>query len=286
MAAPPLTQPSNGFLEIVLLNILEVLVRAHLDFSASSFIANDDSAVVLLEGRDGPNLSDGTFDGSLQSASLVVAVADDEHFLSVKHCANANGEGRLGHLVYIALEEAAVGDNCIGGEALLTGAALEAGERLVESDVAVGTNTAHEEVDTASSLDGSFVGSALCYNIFCVTIEDVYVLLLDVDMAEEVVPHEAVVAFGMLFGQTYIFVHVEGDNIFEAHLTGLVKLNEVLVEAQRTTASGATQHERLLGSGVCGVNATCYILGGPNRKGSVIRLNNYSHFFRLVFKVE
>ena len=64
-AAPALTQPSNGFLEIVLLNVLEVLVRAHLDFSASSLIANDDSAVVLLEGRNGPNLSDGTFDGSL-----------------------------------------------------------------------------------------------------------------------------------------------------------------------------------------------------------------------------
>ena len=89
---------------------------------------------MLLEGRDGPNLSDRTFDGSLQGAGLVVSVADDEYFLRVKHCANAHGECSLGHLVHVALEEAAVCDNRIGGEALLTGAALEAGERLVESE--------------------------------------------------------------------------------------------------------------------------------------------------------
>jgi hypothetical protein len=32
-------------------------------------------------------------------------------------------------------------------------------------------------------------------------------------MAEEVIPHKRIIALGMLFGQSYIFVHIERDNV-------------------------------------------------------------------------
>ena len=105
--------------------------------------------------------------------------------------------------------------------------------RLVESDVSVRTDAAHEEVDTACSLDGSLVLSAFCSEVSGVAIQDVDVFLLDVDVREEVVPHEAMVAFGVLFRQSDILVHIESDDVCKRNLAGLVHLDEMLVESER-----------------------------------------------------
>ena len=109
--------------EVVLLYILEVLVGTYLYFCASSLIADNDSTVVLLQGRNSPNLSDRTFDGSLESAGLVVAVAYDKHLFGIEDGTHTDCKGGLGNLVYIVIEEAAVGNDRIGSKALLTGTA-------------------------------------------------------------------------------------------------------------------------------------------------------------------
>ena len=64
-------------------------------------------------------------DGSLEGAGLVVAVAEDEHFLSGHHGAGAYGQGRSGHVVGVAAEEAGVGHAGIGRQCLLAGAACK-----------------------------------------------------------------------------------------------------------------------------------------------------------------
>ena len=48
-------------------------------------------------------------------------------------------------------------------------------------------------------------------------IKDMYVLLRAVDVVEEVVGHERVVALGVLLRQTDILVHVESENVLERH---------------------------------------------------------------------
>ena len=219
-------------LEIILLDILEVLVGAVLQFIGGSFVADDDGMGVHLQGADGPLLADAELDGMCQRACLVVAIGYDEHFLGIHHSANTDGEGCLGHLVYIVVEETAVGDDGVCRQALHAGAALQGAEGLVEGDVTIGANAAHEEVNAAGILDGLLVGSALGSQILGIAVQDVHVLLLDVNVREEVGPHEAMVALGVLFGQTYIFVHVKGDDILEADLTSLVELDEVLVQTQ------------------------------------------------------
>jgi len=242
-------------------------------------VADDDGVRMHLQGTDSPFLADSALYGVLQGASLIVSVADDEHFLGIHYSTYADGQGCLGHLVHVVVEEAAVGDDGICGEALHTGAALQGAEGLVEGDVSVGTDAAHEEVDATGCLDGSFVLSALSSKVLGVAVQDMYVLLLDVDMGEEVCPHEAVVAFGMLLGQSDVLVHVESDDVLEGNLAGLVHLNEVLVEAQGRGTRGAAQLEGLLGGGVGSVNLCSNILSSPAAQVLIVRFDDYSHSF-------
>ena len=61
----------------------------------------------------------------------------------------------------------------------------------------------------------------------------VAVLNTPVDVIEEVGGHERVVAFGVLFGQAHIFVHVEGHNVLETDTSVFVSLDEGFVHAKR-----------------------------------------------------
>ena len=79
-----------------------------------------------VEGADGPHLVDALFNAVLQGAGLVVAVDEDQNFLGVHHCADADSQGSLGHLGDIIVKEAAVCDDGVGGKSFLAGAASQA----------------------------------------------------------------------------------------------------------------------------------------------------------------
>ena len=81
--------------------------------------------------------------------------------------------------------------------------------------MAVRTDTADEEVDTASLLDHLLIVCTLCYQILGIAVEDVDVLLRTVDVVEQVAGHEGVIALRMGLWQTYILVHVEGEYVLE-----------------------------------------------------------------------
>ena len=81
--------------------------------------------------------------------------------------------------------------------------------------MAVRTDTADEEVDAACFLDHLLIVSALCLEVLCVSVEDVDVLLRAVDVVEEVVSHERMVALWVRLWQAYILVHVEGEYMLE-----------------------------------------------------------------------
>ena len=54
----------------------------------------------------------------------------------------------------------------------------------------VGADTTEEQIDTAVRLDLSLIACALSNEVLCVTVEDVNVFLLYVNVAEEIVSHE------------------------------------------------------------------------------------------------
>jgi hypothetical protein len=172
-------------------------------------------------------------DAVLEGTSLVVTVADEEHLLSCHHGADAYGESLLRHEVEVALEETAVGVDGIGGKGLDTGKAGKRRARLIESKVTVRTYATHEEVDAACSLNSLLVVLTLLDEVFGITIEDVYIFLLDIDMAEEVVPHEAVIALWVVFRQFDILVHVECYDILKREFASLILLDELAIESER-----------------------------------------------------
>jgi len=94
------------------------------------------------------------------------------------------------------------------------------------------TDTTQEEVDTTYGEDRFLVGSALGLEVGGITVEDVYVLLLDVDVAEEVLPHEGVVALGMILGDTYVLIHIEGDDVLKGYAPGLMSCHQGTIHAE------------------------------------------------------
>ena len=84
--------------------------------------------------------------------------------------------------------------------------------------MAVGTDAAKEEVDAAIRGYHAFVVLALFDEVGGVAVEDMDVLWLDIDIAEEIGPHKGVVALTVFFRQTDVLVHIEGDNVLEGYL--------------------------------------------------------------------
>ena len=143
--------------------------------------------------------------------------------------------------------------------------------------MAVGADTAEEEVDAAELANHLFVVCAFGCQIFGVSVENVDVLLRAVDVIEEVGGHERVVALGMFLGQTDVFVHVEGHHVLEAHAAGLVCLNNGAIHADGARSGGESKHERLFCRGVSGVDLVDNVVGCPLRQLFVVGFDDNSH---------
>lgn len=268
----------DGFgIEVGRFDVFEVAVGRHFEVGASVFVGNDYGVGVELESGDGPHLGDCSFNAVMEGAGLVVAVDEKHDFTGVHNGAYAHGESSLGHEVDIAVEEAGVGDDGVLREGLHAGAGCERGAGFVESDVTVGTYAAHEEVDAAVLLDFFFEATAFGFGIFGVAVEDIYVFSGDVDVGEEVGPHECVVAFLVVAGKVAVFVHVECDDVGKRHLAFFVEADEFAVHSQGRSAGGATEHERMFGSGFCVVDGFCHEAGSPYRHLLIVFFYNKAH---------
>ena len=64
--------------------------------------------------------------------------------------------------------------------------------------------------------------------------------LRNIDVLEEILVHEGVVALGVVDGEVHVLVHVEGHDVLERNATVLVRLNKSLVNANRRGSSGQT----------------------------------------------
>ena len=137
--------------------------------------------------------------------------------------------------------------------------------------------SAEEKVDASGREDCLLIVGAFLFKVRGVSVEDVDVAGGNVDMVEEVVMHEGVVALGMVLGDAHVFIHVEGDHILERDLPRLVHADEFPVGADGGRSGGKAQHERLLGP--CGlfVDPFGYMMRSPEGCGIVIVFDDYFH---------
>ena len=249
--------------EIILFYILEIFVSSMLQFIGCIFVTNNDCVWMLLQAADSPHVVDGFFDSMTKGTGLIMAIHHNHHLFGIHDGTDTNGQSGLGNEIDIIIEETTIGNHSIGGEGLLAGAALETGAWLIEGDMAIGANASHKEVYATCCLNGFLVVLALCFQILGIAIEDMDILFLNVDVAEEVVPHEGVVTLGMFLGEVYVLVHIERDDVLEGHLAGLVQGNQFTVHAERGTACGAAEFEGLVCRRLGFVDTLGYIVCSP-----------------------
>ena len=228
-----------------------------------------------LQRGAGPLLADAALNRGCQRPGLVVAVDQDQHLAGVHHRADAHGQRLRGHLFRVVSEEAAVDDAGVAGQHAHAGAAGQGGEGLVEGQVAVHADAAQEQVDAAQGRDLRLIGRALGLGILGHAVEDVHVCLGDVDVIEEVGPHEVPVALVVLPGQAQVFVHVEGHHVPEGDLAGLVHPRQLGVHAQGRGAGGQPQHEGPVAP--VGIDLRGNVGRGPLAHLLVILLNDNAH---------
>ena len=97
--------------------------------------------------------------------------------------------------------------------------------------MSIWSDTTDKQIDTTGIENHLFIVLAFFLKISSITIQDMHIFFLDVDMIKEVTSHERVIALRMFLGQSHILVHIEGDHILERYLSGTIGLDEVTVNA-------------------------------------------------------
>src|SRR5712671_1083836 len=77
---------------------------------------------------------------------------------------------------------------------------------------------------------------------------DVHVLLRDVHVREEVLPHVAVVAVGTVGRHRVILVEIERDDVRKVDVAGLMTADQLFIDAEWRAAGRETKHRAPLGA--------------------------------------
>ncbi|OPZ89433.1 MAG: hypothetical protein BWY73_01509 [candidate division TA06 bacterium ADurb.Bin417] len=197
-----------------------------------------------LEDGGGHLAGDTVFDGLVDGVGLVGAVGQQDDFPGVHDRSHTHGDGVKRHLAGVGEEAGVVLDGLLG-EGLDMGARGQGRTGLVEADMAVAADAQYLEVDAAGLDDPLLVLAAVCGGpaVRGAAVRKVDVLLSDVDVAEEVLPHEVVVTLGVFGRQAEVLVEVEGRHPRKIQALFPVQADEFLVKAERGAAGGQAEDQ-------------------------------------------
>ncbi len=124
------------------------------------------------------------------------------------------------------------------------GPALEAGARLVESDVAGAPDAENLEVDAARGPNRLLVAPAFLFDQFARSVApgEVHVGRRDVEMGEEVLPHEPMVGMQAFRAHRVVLVEVERHDVAEAEALVPVEPDQLAVHTDWCRTGSETQH--------------------------------------------
>ena len=105
------------------------------------------------------------------------------------------------------------------------GAAGKAVIRLVEADVGVAADAQQLKIDAVMLLDDPVIPGALQGAVGLGAVRQEASVRRDIDMVEQILPHEAAVALGMVPRQAAVFVQIDGNRLPEIQLALLIPLN-------------------------------------------------------------
>src|SRR6185503_13616419 len=123
--------------------------------------------------------------------------------------------------------------------------------RLVETDVPRLADAEQLKIDPTGGANRLFVrGAGLRHPLARRrTFGDVHVLLRDVHVREEVLPHVAVIAVTRVRRHRVVLVQIERDDAGKIDVPRLVAADQLLVDAKRSAAGGEAEHGPAFGAG-------------------------------------
>lgn len=205
-------------LDIILhtFDALEILDSLHVKLERGVLVHDDERPGVLLQRTECPKVVHALFNCLAQRKRLPLPSYDNDDLTRVQDGAHADRQRHARHSGDVVPEEACVREDRVVCERLDARAAHQRGAGLVERDVPVLSDASQEELDSADGLDRRLVPRAFGYEIWRVSVENVDLRRGDVDMREELAEHEGMVGLRVVLRQPDIFVHVKGDDMFEA----------------------------------------------------------------------
>ena len=247
-------EPDRGLLGVVRVPLLaEGLHRAQRprrleprQFRRRGRVKDDAAGGVLLQEAGGHLGDHRAFDGALDDARLVLAEGQQHQLAGRENRAHAHGDGLAGH-VPLAEEVAGGVHSSDAVKRDQPRAAVAGRTRLVEAHVPGPADAQDLQVQSAGGRDGLLVAVAEIVHVLHRhrAVGDVDVLRPDVDVVEEILPHEAVVTLQRGGVHRPVLVEVERHDVGEAQPFFSMQSNQFLVHALGRAASRQTQHRLL-----------------------------------------
>ena len=188
-------------------------------------------------------------DGLAHDGRLVLAGRDQDDLAGVQDGANAHRDRLAGDvLLFEEVRRGVLSRDLVEDDQARPVLGRRAG--LVEADVAAAPDAEQQQVQAARALDQPLVLGGVGLDLLRgeVAARNVDVLRRHVDVVEEVLPHEPVVALQAVRRHRDVLVDVERDHVREVEPLLLVHPDQLLVDADGCRAGGQTQHGRVAGA--------------------------------------
>ena len=209
----------------------------------------DGHALVALQERRGDVGRDFAFDRARHDPRLMLAGREQGDLFGVEN----RGDTHRDRLARHVLDAEEIGRGVLAGQRVErddAGPRGCVGARLVESHVPRLADAEQLEVDPARRVNGLLIRVARFRDALAWghALGDVHVLLRDVHVREEVLPHVAVIAVGTVGRHRVVLVEIERDDAREIDVPRLVAADQLFIDAQRSTARGEAEHRAPLGA--------------------------------------
>ena len=179
--------------------------------------------------------------GFVKDLRLALAVGDQEDLFGLHDALDAHGVSLFRHVVD-GLEEPGVGLDGLGVQIHAVGAFFELVSRLVEADVSGQADAQQLDVHAAHGIHHGVIPGALFRSVRLGAVGDVGVGGIDIDVLEEVLPHEVSVALVVILGQAHVLVQVHGSDLGEVQIPGFIAFDQLGVQPQRGGTGSQTQN--------------------------------------------
>lgn len=205
------------------------------------FVCNQGEIRMQLKDGSGDLGGHRTAEGIQHSLRLILTGNDHHNTMGLHNIQNTHGVSLAGHQRLI-LEETGICIDGTLGQLHAVGAFDELIAGLVETNVTIATQTQQLQIHAAHAVQQLIIALAfpLCVRIH--TIGNIGVIQVDIDMVEQVMPHEISIALIVVSRQTHILIQVHSLYLRKVHIALFVPLDQLLINANGAAAGSQAQN--------------------------------------------